>query len=193
MHISIILLLTWRAALFFLNILSLSIIFFICNLESLIFSYIDKAIYVRTIHIWFPILVTPDIINIHWWDTYLAQYGSFFPPEICNMNHIHWHYENIIIFDEYCVLIKYFNTASVDDMFNFLLEQMNILKNIAENFFSYTYESHSSKQFFLSCSYGCTLQTDPSFCEWIQKTHQEFSKRSTSSSFGMHMSIWPFN
>jgi len=32
------------------------------------------------------------------------------------------------------VLIKYFNTASVDDMFNFLLEQMNILKNIAENF-----------------------------------------------------------
>ena len=63
------------------------------------------------------------------------------------------------------MLIKYFNTASVDDMFNFLLEQMNILKNIAENFFSYTYESHLSKQFFLSCSYGCTLQTDPSFCE----------------------------
>ena len=32
------------------------------------------------------------------------------------------------------MLIKYFNTASVDDMFNFLLEEMNILKNIAENF-----------------------------------------------------------
>ena len=111
MHISIILLLTWRAALFFLNILSLSIIFFFCKLESLIFSYIDKAIYVRTIHIWFPILVTPDIINIHWWDTYLAQYMDPFLP---------WNMQ----YESYTVTLWEYNN----------IEKMNILKNIAENF-----------------------------------------------------------